>query len=70
MADMNGAQVMDILRKKVDEAGSQKAFADRHGLSQAYVNDVLRERRDLAGGILNALGFERHVIYRKKAKAQ
>lgn len=68
MADMNGANVMDLLRKKVEEAGSQKAFADKHGLSQAYVNDVLRERRDLAGGILNALGLERYIIYRRKAK--
>ena len=54
----------DRLRIAVQEAGSQKAFAEKHGLSPQYVNDVFTGRRDPSGKILTALGLVRVVQFR------
>lgn len=45
-------------------AGLQANFAEAHGLSRAYVNDVLRGRRDPGEKILKAVGALRIVTYR------
>lgn len=57
------------LRDEIDRVGTQKAFADKHKLSPAYISDTLSGRRDPSEAILDALGLERVVTYRKKAKA-
>lgn len=47
---------------------SQKALAERIGISQAYLSDVLRGRRDPAH-ILRRLGYERVIRYRRIERA-
>lgn len=59
---------VDLLRAAVDKAGTQTAFAKKHGISIAYVNDVLQGRRQPGDKILKALGLESQVTYRKVAK--
>jgi predicted transcriptional regulator len=54
------------LRKACEKAGSQKAWAQSVGLSAPYVSDVIAGRREPGESILNALGLQRIVIYRKK----
>lgn len=49
------------------KAGSQKAFAEKHGLSTAYVCDVLNSRREPGQSILDALGLVRVVRYRVRS---
>jgi DNA-binding transcriptional regulator YdaS (Cro superfamily) len=44
-------------------AGGQQAWAQAHGLSLAYVNDVLHGRRQPGKRICAALGFRRVVLY-------
>ena len=63
---MNEQDVLDRLRAAIEQAGSQRAFADQHGISLQYVNDVLHKRREPGQKILDALGIERVVIYREK----
>jgi hypothetical protein len=46
-------------------AGSQKALADRYGVSCQYINDVLRSRRFVGTGLAKRMGYERLVLYRK-----
>jgi hypothetical protein len=58
-------EVRALLRAATQRAGSQKAWADEHGVSGAYVNDVLRGRRDPGDAILKALGLKRMVTYVK-----
>jgi len=58
--------VLDILRRQVEAAGSQQAFAERAGVSQAYVGDILRGQRTPGAKILHALGLEKVVAYREK----
>jgi hypothetical protein len=60
--------VLSALREACRRLGSQKAWAERHGFSPAYVTDVLRERRELAGRLLGALGYERVVRFKQMKK--
>jgi hypothetical protein len=55
------------LRKACAEAGTQKAWADSHGISCSYVTDVLLGRRGPGKAILDALGCERAGYRRKRA---
>ena len=59
----------DILAKikaSCAEAGSQRAWAERLGLSASYVTDVLKGRRRPGGSMLDAIECERVEGYRKK----
>jgi hypothetical protein len=58
-------QVLALLRKECDKAGSQKAWASAHGVTGAYVSDVLKGNRDPGESILNALGLELVKDYRR-----
>jgi DNA-binding transcriptional regulator YdaS (Cro superfamily) len=48
---------------------SQAAWARKHGVSPAYVSDVINGRREPGPAILDALGIERVVTYRPKPPA-
>lgn len=63
---MTEDQVIALLRKKIELAGTQKAFAIQHDLSPAFINDLLQGRREPSFAILNVLGLERVVTFRKK----
>jgi DNA-binding transcriptional regulator YdaS (Cro superfamily) len=56
---LNEQEVLDLLHRAVERAGTQRAFARQHKMSVAYVNDVLHKRRPLADRILAAIGCER-----------
>jgi len=48
-------------------AGSQRAWAEQHGVSAAYVSDVINALRPPGQSVLDALGLVRVVRYRAKA---
>ena len=54
-----------VLRIACAEHGGQKDFAERAGISAAYVNDVLHRRREPGVSILQPLGLERITAYRR-----
>ena len=60
--------VHESLAEAVKKAGNQTAFAKLHGMSLAYVNDVMNKRADPGQKILDALGLEKVVTYRRKSK--
>lgn len=51
------------------EAGSQKAFADKIGVSPQYVSDVLHHRREPGDSILDGLSLRKVVYYESKEAA-
>jgi len=57
--------VLEVLRKKC-EGRTQTAVAAELGVSSAYLSDVLNGRKEPGAGILEPLGVERVVTYRRK----
>lgn len=51
------------MRAACKDAGGQAAWAERHGMSAAYVSDVLNSRREPGPKILGALGLRKVVRY-------
>jgi len=60
--------VREKLRKAVEAAGNEAAWARTHGVSRANVNMTLNGKREPGGRILEALGLERVVQYRVKRR--
>lgn len=63
---MTEDEVIEQLRAAIADAGSQRAFAEKHGFTPGYVSDVLKGQRGLSDRILAAIGVERVVTYRMK----
>jgi hypothetical protein len=51
------------LRKAVERAGSQKAYAASIGISEQYLCDCLKGRRDIGKSIAEPLGYHPTTIY-------
>jgi len=47
--------------EEVEKAGGVRAFARKHGLSAAYVSDIMLSRRGLSDTVLKILGLEKWV---------
>lgn len=43
--------------------GSQKALADKLGISEQYLSDMIKSKRDLSDELLDACGIVRSTIY-------
>lgn len=56
-------QIRSLLRTALDTAGSQKALADRIGISPQYLHDMLNDRRPITGKALEFLGFSQITVY-------
>ncbi|WP_426221509.1 hypothetical protein [Methylobacterium sp. NFXW15] len=56
-------QVVDRLRAACAGAGGQAAGGRQNGVSQQYVHDVLRGRRDPGDTVLRPLGLQRATVY-------
>jgi len=55
--------VLELMRREVKACGSQQAFASKVGITQGYVNDILKRKRELGPKILDALGLRKVVSY-------
>ena len=51
------------LRRYCVLVGGQKTWADKHGVSEQYLSDVLRGRREPGAKILRAMKLKRVVGY-------
>ena len=56
---------MSVLRKRLD-GRTQKEVAAEIGVSPQYLNDALSGYRDIGPKMLDGLGLERVVTYRRK----
>jgi hypothetical protein len=63
---MDANSVRKLLRAECAAAGSESAFARKVGCTQQLINLVLTGRREPRGRVLDALGLEAVVTYRKK----
>jgi len=59
MTDLTRDDVRHRLSQAIRDAGSQRAFAVRAGISQANLNDILHGRRAMGERVLAALDLRR-----------
>lgn len=55
--------VTALLKRRCQEAGSQRAFAIDNDISPQYITDVLRGKREPGKMVLDALGLQKVVFY-------
>ena len=56
-------EARQILRQAIAQSGSQVRFAQAHGISPQYLNDMVKRNRDISGKILVALGLKKVVEF-------
>lgn len=56
----------ELVRRAAQEAGSQKALAERIGVSESYVSDVIRGRRGASEALMRKLGLKAVTVYVKE----
>jgi len=66
---MDANEIIERIEKLVAEAGSQKALADKWGISPQYLCDVLAGRRDPGNSIVKHLGLKRVVAWKARLDA-
>ena len=59
-------EIYGRIRKACREAGSQKAFADKAGVSAAFVSAVLNGQKPPSSAMLSHVGIKR-VVYFEEA---
>lgn len=61
---MSDDAVRTLMRRDVEQLGSQRALARKLGLSVAYISDVLRGRRDIGPSLAQHYGYriERRIV--------
>lgn len=62
---LDSSGILSLLRLKCAEEGSQKSWADKNGVSPAYVSDILQERREISDRIAESLGYRKIVVFAK-----
>jgi hypothetical protein len=55
---MTADDVRNLLSRACDQAGGIRSWAREHGLSAAYVSDVLAKRREPGPSICEAFGLQ------------
>ncbi len=66
MANMTENELVGLLARHIEQTGSQQAWAKAHGISKAYVCDVINRRAQPGTKILKALDLEKVIMYRAK----
>lgn len=60
---MKKKELIARMQREVAKAGSQKAYASVLGISEQYLCDILRGRRELGEKVLKALKVRKVVLY-------
>ena len=57
------SEVRQMIRRLVDDRGTQSAVAEYFGVSMVYISDVLRKKRAPGDALLKKLGLKRVAYY-------
>lgn len=63
--DLTMDDVVRLLKDAIAQSGSARAWASQNKVSEPYLSDVAWHRRDPGPKILEALGLEKVVRYRR-----
>jgi DNA-binding transcriptional regulator YdaS (Cro superfamily) len=64
----NENEVRQLLRAAVERAGTQVAFAKRHGIDRTHLNQVLKGKSRVSGSVLKCLGLRKSYTIDQAAK--
>ena len=56
-------ELLALIAARVKAAGGQEAFAILAGVSQGYINDILKGKRAPGEKVLQAVGYRKVVLY-------
>jgi transcriptional regulator with XRE-family HTH domain len=59
-------EVIEMIRQKVKEVGSQEAVGIELGVTQQYIGDLLRGKRTPGETVLKALNLRKVVYYEQR----
>jgi predicted DNA-binding protein (UPF0251 family) len=61
-------EAIEILRRLVEEEGSQTQAAAKLGISSGYLSEILTNGKPISDKVAEALGYERVVVYKPLEK--
>lgn len=64
------ADVREEVRFLADSMSTRKAFADKVGISSAYLCDIIQGRREPGPKVLQFLRLEKVIVYHDKEMSQ
>ncbi|UGB27567.1 helix-turn-helix domain-containing protein [Methylorubrum sp. B1-46] len=69
VVELTQAEVIERLKSRVAERGSQHAVALEAGVSPQHLSDVLHGKRDVGPAVLALLGVQRVVRFVAEARS-
>ena len=60
---LDSASVKQRLIKRARELGSQKALAEELGISQQYLSDIFKHKREISHQVAQKLGLRREMKF-------
>lgn len=64
LRELSKEEFLSLIREDVEQAGNQTAVANRIGVSQQYLSQVLNEKRSIGDAILKAYNATPTTNYR------
>lgn len=65
---LDEAELYAVIRREVQAAGGQSAFARKLGISAAYVSQIVNAHREPSDAVLARIGLRRVVRYMRDAQ--
>ena len=56
-------EMLQELKRQIELAGSQRAWALKNGVSTSFLNDTLLGRKKISAPLAKKLGYERKTIF-------
>ena len=63
-------EMLDVIRQAAEFYGSQKNLAKKMNVSQSYLSDILKGKREVSENVAAFFGFGRHVYFLSTAKPE
>ena len=63
---LNRDDVIALIKKLIEQEGTQTAAAAKMGIVPPYVNDLLKGKRDPGPEVLGFFGLEKKIVYISK----
>lgn len=70
MSDLTESEMIEIVKAEIIRLGSQKAYAEKCGVAEQVISDILKGRRALTDKTVAPLRFKRKVVFETADEAE